>query len=118
MNKTGRRKFIDLSGSLTNLGKIECHVDVAGYCEVVLHDERDHLRGVLGGIDVPRQSEGYKYSFMSLKYIFILFDYFCTLWVMAIHGVLTLCGLCSGNRIHCLPISFLYFPIAMLYSRT
>ena len=59
---------------------------MAGDGEVVLHDERDHLRGVLGGIDVPRQSEGYKYSFMNLKYIFILFDYFCTLWQYANPG--------------------------------
>ena len=64
---------------LTHLGEVEGHVDLAGDGEVVLHDERDHLRGVLGGIDVPRQSEGFNYSFMSLKYIFILFDHFCTL---------------------------------------
>ena len=83
---------------------------MAGDGEVVLHDERDHLRGVLGGIDVPRQSEGYKYSFMSLKYIFILFDYFCTLWQFT-----TFAAYAVEAEFTVFP-SFLYFPIAMLYS--
>ena len=45
---------------MTHLGEGEGHVDGAGDGEVVLHDEGDHLRGVLGGNNMPWQSEGYK----------------------------------------------------------
>ena len=47
---------------------------MAGDGEVVLHDERDHLRGVLGGNDMPWQSEGHKCSSM-YTHIFYTFAY-------------------------------------------